>query len=523
MRVAVIGTGLSSLAAIRALTRRGIRPLVIDAGDELEPSISAAVARMAGTGPSGWSADDVDIIRRNPTLQARGIPRKLVFGSDYIYAGDGHWTSVDGEDIKASMTLAKGGFGNAWGGAVLPAAASDLAPDWPAAAADLEAHYRAVLSWLPLSAGDDRLERDFPTYSSDASALEMPAQATAFCRDLDAIECEGLSFGLARLAVYARGPKACRKCGLCLSGCVYGSIFSPADDIDTLIRERRIEYRPGFVVERLAEQNGRVTITALRRGSEDGSEREEFEADKVFLGAGAISTTRIMLQSLKAFDQPVELRDSQKFLLPLLRTRAVPYGTTGTHTLAAMFVETRVPELGGNWMHMQISAISDFVLRRLGADRSAVIHAALRPILQRMLIAWGSLHSSHSAGLELKLKRDGDRAGLTAREIDVDRARASVRTALRRFAGVVRASGTWVLPQLVSYSGVGAGNHLGASFPMRDRPSRRFDTDLLGRLQGWQNVHIVDAAAMPSVPATTIALLMMANADRIATEAPIAC
>lgn len=520
MRVAVVGTGLSSLAAIRALIRRGVTPVVIDAGGELDSGLRTVVGRMAAQAPGDWARDDVELIRRNPTLQGSGIPRKLVFGSDYIYARGQPLAGLGGEGVKASMSLAKGGFGNAWGAAVLPADPADLAPDWPAAAARLDAHYRAVLSWLPLSAGDDRLARDFPTFSDTVLPLDMPEQAAAFQRALSARETPELSHGLARLAVHADGPRACRKCGLCLSGCVYGSIFNPTDEIERLVREQRIDYRPGLLVERLSERNGRVALQASRIGDQAG---KVLEFDRLFLGAGAISSTRIMLSSLDAYDEPVTLRDSQKFLLPLLRLRGARYETDQTHTLAAMFVETRIPELGGNWMHMQVSAIGDFVLRRLGADRSVVLHAALRPFLQRMLIAWGSLHSAHSGALEVRLRRgEGvDGARLVARELGVAEAHASVRTALRRFAGLVRRTGTFVIPQLVQYSAVGSGNHLGGSFPMRASPAGRFDSDVLGRPHGWRNVHLIDAAVLPSIPATTIALLMMATADRIATEAPL--
>ena len=47
---------------------------------------------------------------------------------------------------------------------------------------------------------------------------------------------------------------------------------------------------------------------------------------------------------------------------------------------------------------------------------------------------------------------------------------------------------------------------------------RGFQTDLLGRLPGWQRVHAVDATVFPSIPATTITLSAMANAHRIGWE-----
>ena len=63
------------------------------------------------------------------------------------------------------------------------------------------------------------------------------------------------------------------------------------------------------------------------------------------------------------------------------------------------------------------------------------------------------------------------------------------------------------------------GYHFGSSFPMCAEPKLPTDTDLLGRPFGWKNVYIVDTSVLPSIPGTSIGLLTMANAHRIATEA----
>ena len=519
MRVAVVGSGLSGLATARALIRRGLKPVVIDAGEMMAAPLDEIVHRMRGQSPVEWDRRDVERIRHNATVRRSGIPKKLVFGSDYVYASHHPLTRLTGAGLKASMTLAKGGFGNAWGAALLPADPADLGDDWPIPAADLERNYRRVMSWLPLSAGKDRLQQHFPTYCDRPRPLELPVQALSLMQDLSHTDESRVSYGLARLAVHTTGERACRSCGLCLWGCVYGSIFNPADDIDGLSRAGLIDYRGSYVVESLAESDRVVRISAQRLGM---SEREELVFDRVFLAAGAISSTRIMLQSLEAYGEPVALIDSQKFLLPLFRIRASPYSVTDTHSLAALFLEIKVPELAGNWMHMQISAVSDFLLRRFGADSNRYVNALMRPLFARTLVAWCSLHSAHSAALETRLVRsNGGVPGLEMTPVRLDRASQSVRVALHGLAREARSFRSWVVPSLVKMSSPGASNHIGGSFPMRREPRSRFDTDVLGRPSGFRAVHLVDAASMPSIPATTIALLMMANADRIATEAPI--
>ena len=63
----------------------------------------------------------------------------------------------------------------------------------------------------------------------------------------------------------------------------------------------------------------------------------------------------------------------------------------------------------------------------------------------------------------------------------------------------------------------GRGFHCGGSLPMRAVPGN-FESDTLGRPQGWSRVHAVDASVLPAVPATTITFSVMANAHRIGWE-----
>jgi choline dehydrogenase-like flavoprotein len=515
--VAVIGSGLSGLACARALIRRGLRPIIVDVGDTIEQPIQGAVDRMKSCEPANWCVDDVELIRRNASVNEPGIPKKLVFGSEYIYARDHAEGRIDGSH-KVSISFAKGGFSNAWGAAILPAVDSDMAGDWPITSIDLAPHYHAVMSWLPLSAGADGLARHFPTYVNKHATLALPPQAQSLRRDLANVMDERIAFGQARLAVETAGASGCRYCGLCLSGCVYGSIFNAADDIERLARAGKVEYWPGFMALRIIERDGRVHLVVQR--VKDGK-NEEFEFDRIFLAAGAINSTRIILHSLDAFDRSVEFKVSQKFVLPIFRRRGQPYQINKMNSLASLFIELRLVELGDNWMHAQISTVSDFLVRRFRADRSRLSAAIVSPLLKRTLIAWGSLHSRHSATLHATLRRRYDRTSFELSEGNLCRARCSISIGVRRLADLASRAHSIVIPRLVSAHATGASNHLGGSLPMRLHPRNAFETDILGKPGGFSAVHVVDSSVMPSIPATTIALLMMANADRIGTEAPL--
>jgi choline dehydrogenase-like flavoprotein len=62
----------------------------------------------------------------------------------------------------------------------------------------------------------------------------------------------------------------------------------------------------------------------------------------------------------------------------------------------------------------------------------------------------------------------------------------------------------------------GRGCHAGATFPMTDKPSG-FQSDVLGRPDGFSRLHVTDSTVFPTIPSTTIVFSVMANAHRIGT------
>ncbi len=397
MAVAVIGSGIAALACTKALLSRGVPVTVIDAGMTLGAERAAVVHRMQSTTPANWSAADVERVSENPSLYNGHVPHKLAFGSDYIYAHSHPAAPVSGNH-HASPTLAFGGYGNVWGAAVLPPDPNDI-KTWPIPHEDLERSYQAVFEWLPISGADDGLARAFPLHTKRALPVRICPQTAALLQDLDRMRHSDTLHGQARLAVSAA---ECRYCGQCLSGCVYGAIFNPADVFQQLVSNGQIDYQRGWVVKTVKENGRNVRVTARRLES---SERHDFFFDQVFVAAGTINSTRIVLESLDYFGRPVLFKESQKFVVPLLRLPGAPIAWPQSITLPAVFLEMKLPALGGHWMHMQISATNDFVLRRLRMANGGWRAKLLNPLARRLMAVLCGLHSDHAGGLRATLVR----------------------------------------------------------------------------------------------------------------------
>src|SRR5207253_2913240 len=92
-----------------------------------------------------------------------------------------------------------------------------------------------------------------------------------------------------------------------------------------------------------------------------------------------------------------------------------------------------------------------------------------------------------------------------------------IRRVIRKLLRHARDFGAFPVPPMLQIAPAGRGFHSGGTFPMRGQPGE-FESDSLGRPCGWQRIHAVDATVLPSVPATTITLSVMANAHRIGWE-----
>lgn len=291
-----------------------------------------------------------------------------------------------------------------------------------------------------------------------------------------------------------------------------------------LIKIGAVEYRKGLVVTKVTEEYEGATLT-LQDISTLEQSNERF--DVVFVACGPINTTRLMLASRQILDRPVALKESQKFVLPMLRWGDAPGALDeGINTLAAAFYETKFPELSRNWAHVQLTPISDLALRQLRLQSGQALHAlrpVLAPVLRRLMLGWVSMHSDHSSEVRLTLRQEM-RNGQNVLEIDTavrEQALAAERQVARGlFSQGLMFKSLFTFP-VIKHSNPGSGTHCGGSFPMRQESQSEFDTDIFGRPFGWKRVFLVDSSILPSIPATTTAFNVVANALRIATTAPL--
>jgi hypothetical protein len=305
-----------------------------------------------------------------------------------------------------------------------------------------------------------------------------------------------------------------------MTGCPYSFVYSASQTFDDLVRRRRITYTGGFVALRLGEDDGQPFVAA--RSLSTGIV-ETFSADKLFVAIGALGTTRLLAQSLGMWSRRIHMKESAQFLMPLLAFRGITdLSQEGTFTLNQFNVVMPFDESGHDIVQIHgypfNAAMEDALPAFLARYAFQGIGAML---LRRITVGLGYLPSWWSPGFDVTVERpvsEGHIASMTLvpSADDGALARRKLRAVTRKLVMVAPSLGLVPVVSRIALSAPGKSYHFGGSFPHSRTPKQGEETDLVGRLHPWRNIHIADATVFPTVPATTFTLSIMANAHRIA-------
>jgi len=462
MKCIVVGSGPAGVSAAKALLAKGHEVVMIDAGKtEKRPTFPKH--------PKDW--------RFRPSKE-RGMPKKKLFGSKFMYQNPGFL--IKNNKAKAQASSAQGGLSTVWGASMLPYEQTEL-DDWPV---DIAPYYEKVFSFVPLAGKEDKLTRRFPLYT-EPQFLAQSDQITKLLRSWKHLDC-----GQSRLAVYAEPDKkrqGCAYCSLCMTGCPINVIYSSQHTLVELRKNQSFEYKVGTVKE-IGES--KLAFVKLADGT-------VLRAQKLFLGAGVYSSTQLVMRA-KGIDKTTIL-DSEYVIIPALTKYK---GQKQQNSLAQAFIEHEDKQLKN--VHFQIYPSSPLIKQAVQA-KLGIMYYLLRPLLQpiinRMIVLQGFLHSDVSGSMQAELGAGGlivkGNPEYAARKLKLPKL------------------GLFLLPK--QYTLPGQGFHSGGSFPMSKSPGLE-ESDKLGR-PGFKHIHLVDSSVFPTIPATTITLSEMANAYRIAWEA----
>jgi ferredoxin len=521
----IIGSGAAAAGVALALSHReNLEITVIDIGLQLESDREQLMEDLASSSPDEWDKQRIELTSKQPAASRNsGIPEKRIFGSDYPFRNAGQLdglTSVNGTTASL-ISSAYGGFSNVWGSQIMPFTSAAF-ESWPVSAVTMRRHYEEILHQIPFAGEEDDLAARFPLMRPPAPLPSMSPRSLgvlkAYEKHKSRLNDRGITIGKARLALDA---EKCIRCGMCMTGCPYGLIYSAAQTFNALRHASRVTFNGGFLALKVIEEANRVTV--ISREIATGQIRM-FEADRVFVACGAIGTTRLVANSLGLFNVNLPMLESRQFVLPLLSLRATEDPRNKRDFTLNQFNMIVAP--GGGSVDLSTIHFYTFnpafidglpsVLRTRSAEWLQVL------LLRRLTVAFGYLPSWNSPRLRIHIGSRREQLVLPDFDISSESPPPGQSQMLRavtlRLIQSARALDLYPVIPMLRLSAAGKSYHWGGSFPhMTDRPTI-FSSDRLGRVGSWQRVHLADAAVFPAVPAMTYGLTVMANAHRIASE-----
>jgi len=512
----VIGSGPAGVSVAKGLLEGGAKVIMLDAGLKLDEKRSAVVENCSTKNFSDWTDDEIRTLKGGMKANKQGMPQKSLFGSDFPYRDTTKYLNWVAQNVDLRPSLALGGLSNTWGAAMLPFKDTDI-NTWPFNNDELKYHYHAVTKFTGLAGKRDDLENILPIYCDELGELKQSNQAEHILSNLNRfkteLNAEGWMFGQSRVGVKTKPNHkiGCTYCALCMHGCVYNCIYNSSYTVQELKNDNNFQYKNGIIVRKINENEDRVIINGFYINS---GEEFKLEVDRVYLATGTISTAQILLRSLNRYEETIEMKDSQHFLVPILLKRGFKsLKSEAMHTLSQIFIEIDKSDISKRSIHLQLytynSTMSDVLKSTLG-----LMNGLSGFLESRLIVLQGYLHSDESGKIQITLKRDNKTETLDLKGITNPNSKRIIYKLMYELFKHSRKIGGVILPPLLAIYKPGHGYHSGGSMAMSLNPKMN-ESDLLGRPFGLKKVHVVDASILPSIPATTITFPVMANAHRI--------
>ncbi len=517
----IVGSGPAGIACAKALLARKQKVTLLDMGLQLEQDKTDIIKSLQKKKYEDWSEEEIDSITGQMEAKTTGVPKKLIYGSDFPYRDTHSFSQKKLEQVNITTSLAKGGLSNVWGATLLPYRKSELDSSWHSFYDSLEKHYKLILEWLPLSGGNenDSLSELFKTYQKSPGALRLSSQAEKLLGTLkkneDALREHHVYFGQARLALNTNKENSeCQYCNLCLYGCPYELIFNSSFVLDDLIKDENFTYIKNVLVKKVFESEDNVEIHTLVNG-----EDHIFTGQRVFIGAGAIHTTKILVDSLNLQKKSFSVIESQHFLLPFFQINGSKnILNERSHTLSQVFMELNSGRVFKENVHLQIYTYNDLYLRALKNTLGKLFFLFspfIRFLFRHLVIAQGYIHSNESQEMTGIVEDDSlsIKAKKSQKQVVTKKLKKLTFQLLKHWKY------TKLIPimPMLKLSLPGEGRHIGGTFPTNEQGTA-FSSDIWGRPNGSKRIHAIDSSVFPNIPSSTITYTIMANAHRIGSE-----
>ena len=302
----VVGSGITGGWAAKELTELGLRTLVLEAGPPVDPSVDYVEHVQAYDMPyRGWN--DRKALAEEQPIQRECYACDEMGRKFFVNDIENPYTTPDDKPFLWIRGRQVGGRSIMW--ARQSYRLSDLdfeanardgvGVDWPIRYADLAPWYDHVEAFVGISGRAEGLPQ-LPD-GVFLPPMEMSCVEEAVRDAIDRNFAGTRKMTIGRTAVLTRdhkGRRACHYCGPCHRGCGSYSYFNSVHaTLPAAEATGRLTLRPNSVVHSIIHDPTTGRATGVRVIDRESHDELEFHGTMIMLGASALESTRILLNS----------------------------------------------------------------------------------------------------------------------------------------------------------------------------------------------------------------------------------
>lgn len=421
---------------------------------------------------------------------------------------------VQSKTFDTYSSYAKGGLAGAWGAGVLRFNDRDLR-GFPFSAAELVGYYDVLTRHIGVCGVEDDLTPNFGPVDDLLPPLPLSPQGSAFLESYQKrrvrLQAQGITVGRTRPAILSRGHNgrdAYPFVGQDFFQPNIPAIYNPGYTLDELVARDEVTYRPGRLVLSYRELADRVQVTTRNLAT---GETEIAEARFLMLGAGAINTAKIVLQSNDDFETKLPVLDNAISFTPFVRPdrigvpsdlQAFPGGELVMVYEGELFDEPIQSSVYGLMGTLRGDLLFQMPLSVTGNL------AAVKYLVPAITVIQTFYPDDPSPQNVARLLPNG--------ALSIEYAPKKLGVLERHLVSALRRMGYLSSTLLTQFPKAGGSIHYAGGLPMVAGATKPYQTDTNCRLHGGQRVFIADAASFPRLPSKNLTFTIMANAMRVA-------
>lgn len=515
--VIIIGSGPAGTSTAFPLIASGKKVLMLDWGNDTalsSPAVPHYISRLNDKMQWEWMLGKTYFSLKNAGAVS---PKFRIPTLSHVFKDFSEQLNTQTENFFVAGSMALGGLSTAWGAGVAALDSRNLIYHFGHHYREMYTSYATVAHRMGISGRcSDDMKYYFGLDSWSSDPIEIDPLASYINNNYRVKNAGSSRFklGRSRIAVLneQRGDRQkCDKSGNCLWGCAKKAIYSAKYDLDALLRS------PNFTLIK----DRRVTdVESLPEGSEihavgrDGVSYS-YRTSAVFLAAGTLSSTKVLVRSLKIKNKEIEVQScpAAAFLLfiPRFFGRKVESSEFGLGQLSFNVKTKKKDSAFGSILGTQGLPLFEFSRYVPMGQANAL------KLLSRLMNAC-VIGNVFLPGCFSKSKIIVDEKGNMKIEGKYDE---RYQAAGKEVKGLLRSNflklGAILFPFSFKFTQPGACIHYASTFPMKEKPVLG-QCKLSGEVIGLENVYLVDGSSLPNLTEKSHTLTIMANADRIARE-----